>query len=205
METVLDKIHVYENAFSPEQFDEGLLWLKRIRWSPNQSMKEDGIDGAWVSKDPNSYSPTIRRFWGAGQHLHKEEFFNKICLDRIKELTGEQNLEINHVLINGQTACQDGNPHYDSEVESAYTFIWFLNPYWDYRWGGQFIAFDRYLDYGTNEVVILNENKFVTIFPMPNAAIFFPSNILHFAFGPTKDCSGMRVSVAFKLHKKVEE
>jgi|688.fasta_scaffold09406_15 hypothetical protein len=205
MKTVLDQVKIYENAFSQEEFNEGMSWVSKARWKSNQSNQKDGIDNDWVSPNIESYSPTIRRFWGAGRMWHKEEFFNTVCLNRIREITGEPTLELNHLLLNGQTACQDGDPHFDSEIENAYTFIWFLNPYWDFRWGGQFVAFDRYIDPDTNETIVLDKSKHVTVFPMPNLCVFFPANIIHFAFGPTKDFSGMRISMAFKLYKKTEE
>ena len=136
-------------------------------------------------------------FWG--MQLGKEKFFNKDVFSIVKKLTN-CNFKINKILANAQSTLQDGSPHIDSDVENHMTFILYANHTWDYQWGGQTIFFDRYRFREKDEVVVNSEDIFY-VNPIPNTAVFFPSNMIHYAVGPNRDFYGMRYTIAFHLEK----
>ena len=155
------------------------LFLNQPRWNLNCS----------DFKDKN-----MKIFWG--MLLNQEKFFYHEIFNIIKKKTNK-NFEISKILANAQSTLQDGSPHYDSTNTNAWTFILYVNEKWDYQWGGQTILFDRYVnDKGSIDVT---SELFETVYPIPNTAIFFPSNMIHYAMGPSRDFNGIRYSIAYHL------
>lgn len=123
-----------------------------------------------------------KKFWY--MELSNDEFFSKLFLDRIKILV-KKNFKLSRVYANGQTFGLDSEWHTDSTANDAYTFLYYSNNFWDLSWGG--------------ETVFSVGNNLIHVMPKPNKAIFFPSNILHYGKSPSRDFSGLRTTVAFKL------
>ena len=126
-------------------------------------------------------------------------FYKNIIFNKIKSLIGK-NFKIDRMYLNGQFYGMPGSPHCDSEQTNKFTFLIYVNPEWDFLWGGQTIFFDRYVDEKTSEVVI-NSPHVRSFFPKPKSALFFPSNIIHYAECPTKFCQEMRLTLAYKLER----
>jgi hypothetical protein len=122
-------------------------------------------------------------FWKIDK-LEFDTFFNPYLLDKIKELTGD-NLAIERIYMNGHTSGSHGNIHKDSEFDLGRTFIIYCNPEWNIEWGG-----GTY--FAENDTVVNNK---------PYSAVYFQNNIEHFATPISKDFSGLRVTLAFKLLK----
>jgi hypothetical protein len=113
-----------------------------------------------------------------------DEFFHVYLLNKIKEIT-KDNLEIERIYFNGHNACSQGSPHIDSDQENARTFLIYCNRVWDLGLGGS-----------TNFIV---DNKVESYFPYPKSSIYFKGNILHCATPVSKNFTGIRVTLAFKL------
>jgi hypothetical protein len=122
-------------------------------------------------------------FWKI-EKLEFDTFFNSYLLNKIKELTGD-NLVIERIYMNGHTSGGHGNMHKDSELEQGRTFIIYCNSEWNIEWGGG--------TYFAEDDTVVN-NK-------PYSAVYFKNNIEHFATPLSKDFSGLRVTLAFKLLK----
>ena len=177
-----DKIVQYENVLTDKMFNEVRKHLGYPRWGLNLS-------------DPAYQSHKI--FWG--MRLEKEKFFNDTIFKIVKKLT-KTNFKIHKVLANAQSTLQDGSPHVDNHEKDTMTFILYANETWDYQWGGQTIFFDRYQEIkdGKRETIV-NSDDVYSIYPIPNTAVCFPSNMIHYAMGPNRDFYGIRYTVAYHL------
>jgi hypothetical protein len=175
----IQKIKQYKDVLDTETFDILDRYLRQPKWALSVS-------------DPK-YSPH-KVFWG--MRLDDEPFFNKKVFSIVEELTGKKFITTS-ILANAQSTLQDGAPHVDSESTDTYTFILYANKTWDYQWGGQTIFFDRYRYEDSEEV--MNSDSVYSVYPIPNTAVFFPSNMVHFGSSPSRDFYEMRYTIAYHL------
>lgn len=119
--------------------------------------------------------------------LENDEFFSVYLLNKIKDLT-KDDFKIERIYFNGHNACSQGYPHKDTEQENGRTFLIYCNRMWDLSFGGN-----------TN---LLINNQVESYFPYPKSAIYFKNNILHCASPVSKDFTGVRITLAFKLYLK---
>ena len=178
-----EQIIRYKNVLPDDMFKELPRVLSQPKWGLNIS-------------DPAYQSHKL--FWG--MILDDDPFFNKKMFGIIKKLT-KKKFEINQILANGQSCLQDGIPHADNQDPRAKTFILYANEEWDYQWGGQTVFFDRYATktFNENRETIVNSDEIYNVYPIPNSAVFFPSNMIHYAQGPNRDFYGIRFTIAFHL------
>lgn len=126
-------------------------------------------------------------FWY--MNLIENSFFTENFLSIIENLT-DKKFEIVRVYANGQTYGQPGTIHTDIDDEYAselyHTFIYYVNPIWNVRWGGQ-------------TIIVNEEGNADSIFPTRNTACLFPSILKHLGSEPSRHCGDLRVTIAFKL------
>ena len=115
--------------------------------------------------------------------LKDDEFFTKFFFEKIKTLT-DRSFLIKAVYANGQTYGQNGSWHQDSTEPNYHAFIFYANREWDMLWGGSTLF-----------------NSGISIYPIPNSAVFFPCNIFHYGQEPTRHFEGLRMTVAYKLEE----
>lgn len=125
-------------------------------------------------------------FWY--MYLSDNKFFTEHLYSQIEKRIGK-GFSINRVYANGQTFGLDGEFHTDDDNENAYTFLYYPNKEWDLAWGGETIIID-------------SEDNPNVVYPAPNLGIMFPSNWLHVGRGPSKQFSGLRITIAYKLFLK---
>ena len=177
-----DKILRFENVLNDKMFEKSRSFLSQPKWNLNVS-------------DPNYQSHKV--FWG--MMLSDEKFFTQDVFKIVRKIT-KKNFEINKILANAQSALQDGSPHSDDIRPNAMTFILYANETWDYQWGGQTIFFDRYrIDNDGESEIIKNSDNVYSIYPIPNTAVLFPSNMIHYGMGPNRDFYGIRYTIAYHL------
>lgn len=125
-------------------------------------------------------------FWNLS--LDNNKFFTKKLLKKINKKTN-QNFLLERVYANGQTYGLCGLMHYDkiNGNNKYFTFLYYANPIWKPNWGGQTVFFDK------------NNNAIFSQYPAPNLGILFNSEILHAGLEPSRLCTELRVSIAFKL------
>ena len=112
---------------------------------------------------------------------------HEVLFDKIVKLL-QQDFALSRVYANGSTYGQAGSRHSDSLEEGARTFLIYANRVWDAEWGGRTVFL---LDDGERSVL-----------PKPGTAVCFRSDIPHFAEDVSRKCSGLRVTVAYKLSVK---
>ena len=177
------KVKVFDNVFNSDLTQEIWSSLMRPKWSLTGGNAKMG-----------------GRFWHM-DNLEKEFFYHTtlfqiICDKIIKEKLSS--FKIKRIYANGQTANQNGTAHCDDIRPNTWTLLYYPNPEWHWNWSGALF----FLDYIGGDPPP-NTEIIKTISYKPNRAIYFPSNICHYAEAPSSRYGGLRVSLAWKLNKLV--
>ncbi len=90
---------------------------------------------------------------------------------------------------NGHTYGLGGNPHLDDSKPGSYTLLYYPNPEWQDGWDGETVFYDE-----ADEIAL-------SVRLRPNRAVFFDARIPHCGRAPSRSCTALRVSVAFKLER----
>tara|TARA_R100000005_G_C4992671_1_gene199848 strand:+ start:674 stop:1171 length:498 start_codon:yes stop_codon:yes gene_type:complete len=135
--------------------------------------------------------------WGFGQtsivgegypfwimYLKDDPFFTEILPEVIWQECGKR-FAVDDVYANGQTFGLGGDFHQD---HSDYTFLIYANSEWDVLWGGRTLFKEG-----------LEDNNPLAITPLPRSAVLFNSKIYHYAESPTRECTTLRKTIAYKL------
>ena len=75
--------------------------------------------------------------------------------------------------------------HNDSDLETAWTTVLFLNEYWDINWGGDF-------------VIVKNNEIYKAFAPTPGKYILFKGNLLHGARPVSREAQFPRMALAIQ-------
>jgi SM-20-related protein len=127
------------------------------------------------------------RFWK--MDLDGEAAFNAIwehVRPRCERLAGAP-LRVIRQYANGHTYGLGGEPHRDDQRPGTFTLLYYPNPEWKDGWDGETIFYDQ-----SGEIAL-------SVRLRPNRAVFFDSRILHNGRAPSRMCTAVRVSVAYKL------
>src|ERR1700722_2170056 len=127
------------------------------------------------------------RFWK--MDLDGDAAFNAIwehVRPRCEALAGVP-LRVIRQYANGHTYGLGGEPHFDDQRAGTFTLLYYLNPEWKDGWDGEALFYDQ-----SGEIAL-------SVRPRPNRAVFFDSRILHNGRAPSRMCTAVRVSVAYKL------
>ena len=139
-------------------------------------------------------------YFGHGSHDHDPGRFWKMDLEgivvfdeiwkvaktRCEELTGGP-IRVLRQYANGHTYGLGGQPHLDDHRPGSYTLLYYPMAEWQDGWEGETLFFDE-----QGEVAF-------TVRPRPNRAVLFDSRILHVGRAPSRACTALRVTVAYKL------
>jgi hypothetical protein len=127
------------------------------------------------------------RFWK--MDLDGDAAFNAIweyARPRCEALAGAT-LRVIRQYANGHTHGLGGEPHLDDQRAGTFTLLYYPNPEWKDGWDGETSFYDQ-----SGEIAL-------SVRPRPNRAVFFDSRILHNGRAPSRVCTALRVSVAYKL------
>lgn len=90
---------------------------------------------------------------------------------------------------NGHTFGQGGRPHVDDRREGCFTLLYYPMLQWQHEWDGETVFFNA-----DGEIV-------QAVHPRPNRAVLFDSRIIHAGRAPSRSCTTLRVTVAYKLER----
>lgn len=127
------------------------------------------------------------RFWKLD--LEEDPAFQSIwreVRERCEALAGGR-LELLRVYGNGHTYGLGGEAHRDDSRAGTFTLLYYPNPEWKEGWDGETVYYDQ-----AGEVALAVRYR-------PNRAVFFDSRILHVGRAPSRQCTALRVTVAYKL------
>ena len=181
MSTIEDVI-LYTDVFSRENYNQIYVYgLNAKKWGLQRS-------------HPNDQNIFLK--------MDLDEDFSKVLFPEVLKKIGN-NFNLNRVYINGQYFGMPGYPHNDDNSPDAYTFLVYLNSNWDVLWGGQTIFMNKYAE--KNGSIVKHNEHLKIVYPSKNLGVFFPSNLVHYAESPTKDCKQLRMTIAFKMIKIQQE
>jgi hypothetical protein len=104
--------------------------------------------------------------------------------NKIQEVT-KQKFKLEKAYFNGHTAAGNSYMHTDSIFGTRKTFLIYCNREWHPDLGG-----------GT---IFVNDDEKLVLYPEPGSAVCFPANIPHAGQPISKQYTGLRVSLAYKL------
>lgn len=133
------------------------------------------------------------QFWK--MDLERDPVFDSVwehVRPRCEALAGMP-LRVIRQYANGHTYGISGAPHLDDVRPGYYTLLYYPMEEWNDRWDG--------------ETVFYGEAGEITraVLPRPNRAIFFDSRIRHEGRAPSRSCSALRVTAAFKAEATLWE
>lgn len=182
----MSNIEIIDNFFDKDTFLEITSKIYDGSWvfgsssnreqSTNGNIIEEKINGNYL----NPSSKTIP-FWN--MDLSKSNYFKNIIFSTIKDKLNID-YKIDLIYANGQTFGQSGDCHIDHI--NGYTFLLYCNRIWNFDWGGK-TAF------------LYPDNTTEYIDAKPNRAIFFPGSIIHRSEEVSRNFTGLRITLAYKL------
>ncbi|MCU1329220.1 MAG: hypothetical protein JWN34_4590 [Bryobacterales bacterium] len=134
-----------------------------------------------------SHAGVESQFWK--RDLESDEAFDaiwKLAQPRCEALAGGP-LRVLRVYANGHTYGLGGAVHRDADRAGAFTLLYYPNPEWKQEWDGETVYYDE------------GEEVALAVRVRPNRAVFFDSRIPHVGRPPSRSCSALRVTVAWKL------
>ena len=120
---------------------------------------------------------------------NNDDFFKIHMLNKINEVSKRQ-FKIKRHYMHIQTFGEDGSFHIDDDVPNTFTFCLYITNLQDEdveKYGGNFL------------IKIPNENKILSIDPINNRGVFFPSNYVHKGMAYNKLCETPRLCITWKL------
>lgn len=184
-----DDIRVFDDLLPPDDRKPLLAFLKGPGWSYGAfSDSTPGAPRYWYKhfaglvrdgpepSDPlayeaelGAYAPMVAQLW---QKL-------------------KAGLLVGHALTrcyaNGYPYGSDGGLHYDSNVDTHFTCIYYPHLVWHPNWSGETVFFNQAGD----EII-------ASVYPRPNRLVVFPGNVAHIARGVARVCPEMRITLMFK-------
>lgn len=118
-----------------------------------------------------------------------DDFFNIYMLKKINEVS-KRYFKINRHYMHIQTFGQDGSFHIDNDEPNRFTFCLYITNLQDEdveKYEGNFL------------IKIPNDNKILSIEPINNRGIIFPSNYIHKGMAYNILCDKPRLCITWKL------
>jgi SM-20-related protein len=89
--------------------------------------------------------------------------------------------------VNGYPHGAEGGLHFDSNLATHYTGLYYPHLEWHPNYSGETVFFDRH---GTDIIA--------SVYPRPNRLVVFPGVIPHIARGVSRTCPELRMTLMFK-------
>lgn len=99
-------------------------------------------------------------------------------------------LEPERIIVNAYNHGDSSWLHRDSDLENNYTVILYINPEWDWNWGGETIFIQN-----GGEIIL-------TVSPTPGRVVLFDGRILHGPRPVSREAPFPRVGVTFQCIKQ---
>lgn len=166
----MENIHILDNFLEKEELEIVVQKIKTKRWEFGHTSVENT-------------SP----FWSF--NLMDDDFFT-FNIKRVIEKTFSKNLMLDRVYSNGQTYGQDGRFHTDSEKPNTMTACLYINN----------LLPEEMINAGGHYVVKIPEQKYyLSVEPINNRLVFFPSGYLHRGMSFNRHIDELRVCIAWKF------
>lgn len=180
----LEDITVIDDFFKNEIYTQIVDYVDRTYNNcPEQHKSETHWEPGHVS---DGQLGEVSWFWM--NRLDNVKAFNTDILKEINKIL-KTDFKALRVYLNGMNFGQNAQFHFDDDREDTYTLLNYILPTYDMEWGGQTVFIDKY-------------KRDLSLLPMPNRAVLFPSRMVHKAQPFNDPRAPMRVSLAYKLQFK---
>jgi hypothetical protein len=169
----LDKIQIIDNFFSQEIIEKIVKYYDKVYWKCNCLIR------------PNADTMLDKPFWD--HELIENYFFRDILKEEIEKYFGKK-FKVVRIYSVGQTYEQNSNFHYDSQSPNNYTLCLYIN--------------ENVLEEDEGYFYVKLPKYVISVNPLFNRAVFFPSDYIHKGTGTKKD---FRICVAWKLEEILNE
>ena len=145
-------------------------------------VKQESDKGHWELSGHSQDIPESRTFW------YKDLMYSSAIIDIFTnkvETHFDRKIRVNRVYANGQAHGQCGLFHQDTPG-CQYSLVYYPHTFWKPEYGGHLLI--RGLDLELH-----------SIWPEPNSAVLFRSDLWHCPLEPTVHCKTQRESIAFKF------
>jgi len=167
-----DEVKIIDHFFSEEVLEKIVDYFKKIEWKC-QCNKDRNVT------NESGDSP----YWRI--ELENETFFNSYLKNIIEQYLNKQ-LQLNRIYVVGQTYGQDSIFHIDDKKVNTFTCCFYIN--------------DEYNDdSGSFYLKIPNEKYIISIKPILNRIIIFPSRYRHKGSGLSRFNNNLRLCIAWKF------
>lgn len=183
-------IKIIDNFFSDKILKKIIDYFNTIPWN------------CQCDKDKNVNLNSDRPYWRI--ELENEIFFNSelkniieqyfnllskdsLFMTSLKNVNRHVKLKLKRIYAVGQTYGQDSNFHIDDENTKTFTFCFYIN------------SFEHINDDGLFYLRIPNEKYIITVEPIMNRAVIFPSNYRHKGCGLNRCSDHFRICIAWKF------
>ncbi|WP_179957509.1 2OG-Fe(II) oxygenase [Exilibacterium tricleocarpae] len=129
-----------------------------------------------------------QKFWA--MDLNGEEAMKEL-FESVRphfDIAAHTKLALRKVNASGHTHGLGGAIHQDYNTDDYYSMLYYANPVWHPKFGGETQFYSDDLNYIIHSVM-----------PKPSRVVFFDGRIPHFGRSPSREFWGVRVAIAFKL------
>jgi SM-20-related protein len=175
-------VNIKDNIFPSEILNPCISYINNGNWSYGWHSNKNLPYSHWnldISKTPRDHMEEVKHtipeeFQKVWDVLNKEMFFDKGILVRCYS--------------NRHTFGTEGYIHTDTERDSDFTCVIYLNKKWDADWGGE----TSFFTHDNSEIV-------AAVLPKFGRVVVFPGNLPHCARPVTKMCNEVRTTLMFKV------
>jgi len=173
---IYEKVKIIENFFTQDILDKIVKYFDCIGWN------------CQCEKDRNvSTNSGDSPYWRI--ELENVDFFSIYLRDIIEKWFGEE-MNLNRIYVVGQTFGQDSLFHEDDQTPDTYTFCFYINKH------------EEIDDDGFFYLKLPNEKYMITVEPVMNRMVIFPSTYRHKGCGFSRGNDNLRICIAWKFKIK---
>jgi len=154
-------------AYSDPAPDASRYWFKHFAGYAADGREQRDADE--IERELERNAPILSRMW---------------VVIRAKVLKGHR---LARCYVNGYPYGAEGGLHFDSNVASHYTALYYPHLHWSPNYSGETVFFN---DEGTDIIE--------SVYPRPNRLVVFPGVIPHVARGVSRSCPDLRMTLMFK-------
>jgi SM-20-related protein len=154
-------------AYSESGANPSRYWYKHFA-----GVVRDGaqtLDGQAFERELTDNAPLVAALW---QVL------------KVRELAGH---DLTRCYANGYPLGAEGGVHFDSNIETHFTAIYYPHLTWSPNYAGETVFFEKD-----------GSDMLASVYPKPNRLVVFPGTIPHAARPITRSCPDLRITLMYK-------
>lgn len=182
----MENIKIIDDFFCREHNQKMKDIINSEAWKPIfMKTRNNVIINNFVSPDNNFKN--YNNDWPFWRLELEENFFFKDILKTVIEERLKKKLIVDRIYAVSQSYEQNSNFHTDYDSNDRFTFCYYINDNFNENFDGFF------------QIKIPNEPLIISILPINNRVVCFPSNYIHRGNGFNKNFLDLRICIAWKF------